>query len=167
MNTQSFNNCYYNVGRKCTHPTSTFQKIGDSGRNFDSKTNCTFTQDGAQSLCSWYFFEHDKNKKISIDCEQMNDLLKFLQGKFVPEGYILDNLPNLSKESSWTVIYMLQEWIGLIPDKFELCDNCGYIYDSEYGGCHIDDKDDLADKIEMGYRVTEEDIGKTFCDNCR
>ena len=51
------NNCYYNIGGRCTDPKITRGLAGESGRDWDSKQNCTFTQDGAQSLCSEYFFE--------------------------------------------------------------------------------------------------------------
>jgi hypothetical protein len=63
------NNCYYNISGKCTNPKIT---RGESGRDWDSKQNCTFTQDGAQSLCSEYFFENiyketrDKIETIEI-----------------------------------------------------------------------------------------------------
>ena len=54
------NNCYWNIKRKCTNPKITRCKhiiIGGSGRDWDSKMNCIFTQDGAQSSCSAYLFE--------------------------------------------------------------------------------------------------------------
>lgn len=51
------NNCYFNIGGRCTNPKVTRGLAGESGRDWDSKQNCTFTQDGAQSLCSAYFFE--------------------------------------------------------------------------------------------------------------
>lgn len=55
LNTKSGeNNCYYNISGRCTNPRGL---AGESGRDWDSKQNCTFTQDGAQSLCSVYFFE--------------------------------------------------------------------------------------------------------------
>ena len=53
------NNCYFNIKGRCTNleitrnrPTA---KCG-SGRDWDSLQNCTFTQDGAQALCSEYKF---------------------------------------------------------------------------------------------------------------
>lgn len=59
LNTKSGeNNCYFNIGSRCTDPKITKGLAGESGKDRDSKQNCTFTQDGAQSLCSEYFFEH-------------------------------------------------------------------------------------------------------------
>ena len=66
------NNCYYNISGRCTNPKITRGLAGESGRDWDSKQNCTFTQDGAQSLCSEYFFENiyketrNKTKNIEI-----------------------------------------------------------------------------------------------------
>lgn len=48
------NNCYYNIDNMCTHPKSYSKHIGASGRDWDSKESCTFTQYGAQTVCSWY-----------------------------------------------------------------------------------------------------------------
>jgi formylmethanofuran dehydrogenase subunit E len=55
---------------------------------------------------------------------------------------------------------MLQEVYGVVADKFEMCDECGEIYDSESEGIHVKDGTNLcgackpeADKI-------------TYCDQC-
>jgi len=58
LNTKSGeNNCYFNINGGCTNPKITRGIAGDSERDWDSKQGCTFTQDGAQSLCSVYFFQ--------------------------------------------------------------------------------------------------------------
>lgn len=48
------NNCYFNFEGKCTYPKSYSKHIGVSGRDWDSKENCVFTQYGAQTTCSNY-----------------------------------------------------------------------------------------------------------------
>jgi len=48
------NNCYYNVEGRCTYPKPHRGWIGETGRCWDSKESCTFTQDGAQKLCTLY-----------------------------------------------------------------------------------------------------------------
>ena len=59
LNTKSGkNNCCYNIAGRCTNPKISNGLASESGRDWKSKLNCTFTQDGAQSLCSEYFFEH-------------------------------------------------------------------------------------------------------------
>ena len=52
----SDNNCYYNIQGKCTHPKPYSEWVGVSGRDWDSKESCVFTQDGAQGICKWYRF---------------------------------------------------------------------------------------------------------------
>ena len=82
------NNCYYNIGGRCTNPKITRGLAYESGRDWDSKQNCTFTQDGAQSLCSEYFFEdiykETRNKTIeSIEIIIPEDMWSTDIGKFV------------------------------------------------------------------------------------
>jgi hypothetical protein len=48
------NNCYYNFDGRCTYPKPHRGWIGESGRCWDSKESCVFTQDGAQTLCTFY-----------------------------------------------------------------------------------------------------------------
>lgn len=54
------NNCYYNIEGRCTNPALTKNKPtakDGSGRDWDSKQNCTVTQDGAQGVCTGYLFK--------------------------------------------------------------------------------------------------------------
>lgn len=56
------NNCYYNIRETvenkeyhiCTYPKPHRGWVGISGRCWDSKESCIFTQDGAQKTCSFY-----------------------------------------------------------------------------------------------------------------
>lgn len=103
-----------------------------------------------------------------MNLELVTEFFEFLQGnKAYPDGIILKSRPRLSKNQAFSVIYVLQERMGLIPDKFELCDQCHEIFDANYGICHVDDKEQLKEMREIGYRVTAKDIGKMFCDDCR
>jgi len=54
---ERINNCYYNHENRCTKPKSWSGYVGASGRTWDSKMSCTFTQDGAQGICSDYKFK--------------------------------------------------------------------------------------------------------------
>jgi len=106
------------------------------------------------------------NPEMSL--ELVKEFFEFLQGnKAYPEGCILKSRPKLSKNQAFSVIYVLQERMGLIPDKFELCAECGELFDTDHGFCHIDDKASLKENKAMGFRVTAKDIGKTFCGDCR
>lgn len=86
LNTKSGeNNCYYNINSGCTNPKISKGLAGESGRDWDSKINCTFTQDGAQSLCSEYFFEYiyketDKSDEL-MKCRHHYSKCLFMIGK--------------------------------------------------------------------------------------
>lgn len=103
-----------------------------------------------------------------MNLELVKEFFEFLQGnEAYPEGTILKSRPKLSKAQAFSVIYVLQERMGVIPDRFELCDQCHELFDADYGMCHVDDEEGLESMKEIGYRVTKKDIGKTFCDDCR
>ena len=104
---------------------------------------------------------------MKITEEVMNNLSSFLMGLHIPDKFGITNLPTLNMEQAWAVIYMLQEWLQILPDHYEKCSNCGYIYDTHSGGIYAgDDEGDIEDNNEAGYSFTKEDIGKHFCDDC-
>ncbi|MFW6030504.1 MAG: hypothetical protein ACOCRO_09680 [Halanaerobiales bacterium] len=41
---------------------------------------------------------------------------------------------NMFEDEAFEVIYYLQEVLHIIPDKFEMCSECGSIYDTDCGG---------------------------------
>ena len=99
--------------------------------------------------------------------ELMNELYQFLQGKTVPEKFTLKDLPHLSEEQAFTVIYMLQEWLCILPDTYERCAKCGCIFDTWTGGIYTgDNKSEMEEVNNMGYEFTEKDIAKHYCDGC-
>ena len=55
--TERLNNCYYNIEGICTFPKHYTVWIGLTGRDWYSKENCVFTQDGAQKVCSNYIIQ--------------------------------------------------------------------------------------------------------------
>lgn len=73
--------------------------------------------------------------KGNVTLEQTQELHLFLQGEN-PEGYIVKPL-NIEAKKAFTIIWFLQEHLGLIPDTYEMCSQCGKIYDSSYGGSRI------------------------------
>ncbi len=80
LNTKSGeNNCYYNISGKCTNPKITKGLAGESGREWDSKQNCTFTQDGAQSLCSVFFFENMYKEMALQKAKELTKLYTIVQ----------------------------------------------------------------------------------------
>ena len=103
-----------------------------------------------------------------IESDTMNELLRFLEGKFTPDTVkIVDKskLPKLTTIQAWFVIYVLQEHFKILPDKFERCDECGRIFDSEIEGIHTDDKV-MFEEGEIAYGLPIEDLGKMLCGYC-
>ena len=106
------------------------------------------------------------NEKIESDT--MNELLRFLEGKFTPDTVkIVDKskLPKLTPIQAWLVIYVLQEHFKVLPEKFEMCNECGRIFDSEIEGIHTDDKVQFEEE-EIAYGLPIEDLGKMLCGYC-
>jgi hypothetical protein len=84
-----------------------------------------------------------------LTIEQARELMKFLMGGAPPEGFTVGKRPRkMTSDQAFSVIYLLQERYHVIPDSFEVCSNCGWLFD-DYCGGHI-----------------PENGGKYFCDNC-
>lgn len=107
-------------------------------------------------------------KEEEIESYIMNDLSLFLQGRFIPDPVkIVDKskLPKLTKIQAWFVIYVLQKHFKVLPEKFEQCDECGRIFDSEIEGIHTDDKIQFEED-EIAHGLPIEDLGKMLCGYC-
>ena len=103
-----------------------------------------------------------------IESDTMNELLRFLEGKFTPDTVkIVDQskLPKLSRIQAWFTIYVLQEHFKVLPEKFEMCDECGRIFDSEIEGVDTDDKVQFEEG-EVAFGLPIEDLGKMLCGYC-
>lgn len=73
------------------------------------------------------------NARDEIPIEDVEALYSFLQGEVPPE-LTLDYPPKLSQKEAFSVIYYLQEIMGLLPDRYEQCCECGNLYDSHEEG---------------------------------
>ena len=85
----------------------------------------------------------------TITLEQIEDLKAFLMGN--PHGGLLmsrGHQPRLRQNAANGVIWYLQEVLRVLPDRYEMCDACGELYDQHASG-HLGRK-------EIG----------TYCDNC-
>ena len=103
-----------------------------------------------------------------IESDMMNELLRFLEGKFTPEAVkIVDKskLPKLTTIQAWFVIYVLQEYFKILPEKFELCDECERVFDSDMEGIHTDDKVQFEEG-EIAFGLPIGDLGKMLCGDC-
>jgi hypothetical protein len=76
--------------------------------------------------------------KDKLTLEQADELYRFLQGKPI-EGIHTAAMPNLTSEQAFSVLYVLQEHLQLIPDHYERCDKCGDLLD-DYREGHYDEK---------------------------
>jgi len=105
-----------------------------------------------------------------IPLEDVEALYKFLQGE-VPECLQIDYPPKLSEQEAFSIIYYLQEVLFLLPDRYERCDKCGDLYDSNQEGATISEdsephivEDDDGNEIEKAWDESEYGF---YCDCCR
>lgn len=96
---------------------------------------------------------------------------EFLQGKMHPDKINAENVPNLTKEQAWHVIYCMQEYFGIFDDRFERCKICDHIYDSDAGGMVISQDTEpmeITDRSENRkvHNFAEEECGY-YCEECR
>lgn len=101
----------------------------------------------------------------------VQQLYKFLQGKYHPEKITAKDVPTLTADQAWHVIYCLQEHFGILDDRFERCCACGDIYDSNEGGVTIGDDtepqkvtDGEGNEVERTWDISEHGM---YCDSCR
>ena len=76
--------------------------------------------------------------------EKVQEFYDFLKGT-VPKGFEVEP-PKLDEDTAFSIIWMLQEGYGAIPDSFEACKECGFIYDSSQEGVRV--------------------FCENYCDNC-
>lgn len=103
-----------------------------------------------------------------IEIEQINEFYEWLQGKSRPDELHFKEKMNLTEEQAFSVIYFLQEYLEVLPDKFERCRECGCIFDSYFGGTSINEETTIIteDGEEVEANFPEETYG-LYCDDCR
>lgn len=79
------------------------------------------------------------SEKNDNDLRQTKELFQFLQGK-LPEDYKVPRkeMPNLSADQAWTVIWYLGNLYWQVTDRVERCDVCGDLYHSWQEGETLD-----------------------------
>lgn len=93
------------------------------------------------------------NDKITL--EQVQNFVDMLTGKPVDEMN-LTHQPQLSRREAFSVVYYLQEEMGIIPDHYEMCSECEYIFDSQCaGGTRKSDDAWLCDECATLYDYCE------------
>lgn len=73
---------------------------------------------------------------MKIEIEKIQQFHDFLTGASIPEG-VLAKSPKLKPKAAMTVIWFLQEVSRIIPDRFDMCDDCGEMFDSLSEGIHL------------------------------
>lgn len=90
----------------------------------------------------------------------LEEFYEFLQKKKVPGGFHLSHLPKLTAKQAFTVIYVMQEYLHILPDNFEQCQDCLRLYDSDSEGyC-------LGDQYDLGKKTLPKKYWGHYCDNC-
>ena len=96
------------------------------------------------SMC--YECVHNKNSEAENKTNQfvsfrdkIDELYKFLKGEELPEG-MRCKMPKLSPDMAFTVIWFLQEHLGVLPDNIEQCRGCKALFDTDSEGIHLDDQ---------------------------
>lgn len=103
-----------------------------------------------------------------IGIEKINEFYEWLQGKSCPEKLHFEEKLNLTEEQAFSVIYFLQEYLEVLPDKFERCRECGCIFDSYNEGISINEATIIIteDGEEVDANFPEEMYG-LYCEDCR
>lgn len=93
--------------------------------------------------------KHDEKRKGWTDREWIEEFYEFLLENPPDDIHLTDEIPalNLSQKQAWRIIWYLQEHFPILPDNFERCDECGYIYDAKSEG------------------AWSEKAGKSYCDD--
>ena len=93
----------------------------------------------------------NEEKEPASDLERVHELHDFLQG-ITPKGYVIppEDIPNLTEEQAWTVVWYIQNLYWQVPDNIGRCDVCGVLYDTDSEG-------DCLDYSDVPYH---------FCEGC-
>lgn len=104
----------------------------------------------------------------SIEQEAVEMFFDFLQGLDCPERLTIKHQPHLTAEEAFSVIYYLQEIMEILPDNYEMCRECGSIYDADWEGAAISEDTTVIneDGEEVPGNFTADQHG-TYCDCCR
>jgi len=102
--------------------------------------------------------------------EKINKFVDYLRGEEIPDGCLIES-PKLSQEQAENIVYMMQMFLEVIPDSYDVCANCGCVYDSyEQGNYHYCEECDNK-YCEEYYKADCDDKAalncKSFCcDEC-
>ena len=98
------------------------------------------------------------SKKITT--EVIQEFMDFLTDTELPEGMTLPDPPKLKPSQAFTVIWFLQEHMGVLSPQFEKCQECDVIFDSHSEGFH------LSDDYTLDEKTLPEKYWGHYCNNC-
>lgn len=96
-----------------------------------------------------------------ITLEQAQAFFDTLTTGEPPEGFTLPNLPTLTNEQVFTVIYLMQEFLHVVPDCYEMCNECHVLFDTRAEGVTVGDMErDFYEEIGISQQSvkTNEDV---------
>lgn len=99
--------------------------------------------------------------------EKVQEFYNWLQGESCPGDIEFTHSPKLTPEEAFSVVYYLQEELGVLPDKYEMCRECKDIYDSENEGASINEESTVVNDGEESDGNFPEEVYGLYCDNCR
>jgi hypothetical protein len=71
--------------------------------------------------------------------DRMQELHAFLVDGSLPEGVEMSGWVPLDRDQAESVIWFLQEITGVLPDNFEMCNECGNVMDTHAEGLYVED----------------------------
>ena len=101
-----------------------------------------------------------------ITLEQVEELYDMLRGLDLPEGMAMPNQPQLKPKSAFSVIWFLQEHMGVIPSRYDQCSWCLSPYDSHCDGHSVDgtdEPDEWHEELGVTKAHLKEHEGNRFC----
>jgi hypothetical protein len=97
-----------------------------------------------------------------ITLEQVEQFMEMLTGGELPDGLMLANQPELTRNQAFSVIYYLQEILRVIPDKFEMCE-CGELFDGDCDGYIVGEYDSWYEEHWILPETVTANEGRIFC----
>lgn len=103
-----------------------------------------------------------------IEIEPVQKFYEWLQGGNNPERIDFKTKLKLTAEEAFSVIYYLQEELGILPDCYEQCRECKCMYDSYNEGASIGKEttiiDDEGNEVDGNF---PEELYGMYCEDCR
>jgi SAM-dependent MidA family methyltransferase len=105
----------------------------------------------------------EKKDPDELETEQVQELMDFLKGDWIPDGMIFEKRPKLKAKQAFAIVYFLQEHMHILPDCFEMCVVCNSIFDTTSEGYVVGEYDDFHESVEVSPQEVEEHEGTPLC----